>query len=71
VKVKSTIWYFHFLTTQYNDLKWIEHFKVKKKFIGWSTMNLRHMMENNLTHDIVPSTCQFVLHVLFTSLLME
>lgn len=71
VKVRSTIWYFHFLTTQYNDLRSTEHFKVNKEFVGWLTMKLRYLLENNLTHDIVSSTCQFVLHALFTSLLME
>jgi hypothetical protein len=70
VKARPTIWYFHFLTTQYNDLRWIEHL-LNKEFVGWLTMKLKHLMENNLTHVIVPSTCQFVLHVLFTSLLME
>ncbi len=50
VKARSTTWYFQFLMSQYNDPRWIEHFRVSKEFVFQLTMKLKHLMEKKDMH---------------------
>jgi hypothetical protein len=50
VKARSTTWYSQFLMSQYNNPRWIEHFKVSREFFFQLTMKLKHLMEKKDTH---------------------
>jgi hypothetical protein len=44
-KTRSTTWYSQFFMNQYNNLRWVEHFKVTKEFAFQLTMKLKYLIE--------------------------
>jgi hypothetical protein len=57
--------------TQYDDLKWSEHFKVGRHFVFQLIENLMHSNDEKRTH-IIGAQCQleFKLHVHYINLHM-
>jgi hypothetical protein len=51
VKTLSITWFFHFLMTQYEDFRWIDHFRITCKFVEQLIAKLKHFMEKK-NHNI-------------------
>jgi hypothetical protein len=70
VRIRSTTRFTHFLMMQYNDFKWIEHFRIMRKFVRQLTKKLKPLMWRRIWHTIAQFLWQFELHILCTSLFM-
>jgi len=44
VRTRSTTRFTHFLMMQYNDFRWIEHFRIMQKFVRQLTKKLKPLM---------------------------
>ncbi len=49
VKTRNTTWYLHFLMIQYDDQRWVEHFKVTRKDIVQIIKKLKPLIERKDT----------------------
>ncbi len=47
VKARSTTWYSYFLMIQYDNSRWIEHFKMIMDFVSHLTIKVKHLMQKD------------------------
>jgi len=48
VKTWSITWIFHFLMTQYEDFRWIDHFRITCKFVEQLIAKIKHFVEKKI-----------------------
>jgi hypothetical protein len=48
VKTWSITWIFHFLMTQYEDFRWIDHFRITCKFVEQLIAKLKYFVEKKI-----------------------
>jgi hypothetical protein len=53
VKTSSMTWYSHFLMIQYDNSRWIEHFRVNRNFVSHLTIKLKHFMQKDTKYRFV------------------
>jgi hypothetical protein len=53
-------WYSHFLMTQYNDLKWIEHFHVNISFFVTPNTKTKACSEREEHNFLIHCPCEYV-----------